>query len=58
MTIARANGTNGRPSDPLRRNRARIAAAQALVHMSRYTGRRLSPAIVELANQPLPQRPS
>lgn len=56
MTIARA-GQNERPSDPVKRNRARISAARALVHMSQYTGRRLSPAVLELAKQPLPQRP-
>lgn len=55
MTIASA-GQDGRSSDPLKRNRARISAARALVHMSQYTGRELSAEIVALAEQPLPQR--
>lgn len=54
MAIARA--MPGAPGDPIKRERAKITAARALVHISRYTGRELSPSIVRLANRPLPQR--
>jgi hypothetical protein len=57
MAIAKV-GEQTRSSDPVRRERARISAARAIVHMSRYTRRELSPAIIALADKPLPQHPS